>query len=248
MSFEHDPWLPDDASPPPHPARVYVWFGLLIAIAVGVWALFKLFPEVNLSEMDTAWMLRLTAILALAMSSLVFARQFKLRESLRHIAIWIAIGGVLLLGYSFRDAFDGVGARLRGELLPAEPLAAGAGTVVLTETENGDYQGTGAVNGVRVRFAVDTGASDIVLSREDAQRAGIDTAALRYTREVGTANGIGHGAETTVASLTLGSIAFADVAVTVNDAPLGTSLLGMAFLRRLKSFEFKGHKLYLHSG
>ncbi|HEY0301735.1 MAG TPA: TIGR02281 family clan AA aspartic protease [Rhizomicrobium sp.] len=244
MSHERDPWR-RDAAPPPHPARVYLWFGLLLAIGVGVWALFKLFPEVNLSEMDTAWLVRLTAVLALAMSGLVFARQFRLRESLRNIAIWVAIAAVLALGYSFRDVLGEAGSRVRGEFLPTEPRAAGDGAVVLSETENGDYQATGEVNGVRVRFAIDTGASDIVLSREDATRAGIDTAALAYTRETGTANGIGHGAETVVDSLALGPIAFEHVRVMVNDAPLGTSLLGMAFLRRLKSFEFKDHKLYL---
>jgi ubiquinone/menaquinone biosynthesis C-methylase UbiE len=37
----------------------------------------------------------------------------------------------------------------------------------------------------------------------------------------------------------------ADVPVVVNQAPMDASLLGMSFLRRMKSFDFRGNKLYL---
>jgi len=241
-----NPWRRQPNPPPPHPARVYVWLGFLIACGIGIWALFHLFPEVSLSDMDTAWMVRLVGILALGSSAILLGRQFRAREIVRNIAIWLAIGAVLAIGYSYRDLFAPLGARVEGELLPAEPRALDARTVVLTETAGGDYLATGEVNGVRVRFAIDTGASDIVLSPQDAQRIGIDTNALSYIHETGTANGTGHTADATVASLAVGPIRFENLPVSVNQAPMDTSLLGMAFLRRMQSFEFKDHKLYLH--
>ncbi len=242
MSPEPDPRA---AAPTLRHSPLWIWLAFTIAFGALVWSLFHFFPEVALTGYDYGNFLYLVILVPLIARGIIGARDFTWSVAARNAAIWAAIALVLVLGYAYRDVLGSVGARLRGEFLPAEPRAAGDGTVALTETEGGSYLATGEVNGVRVRFAVDTGASDIVLSRADAARAGIDTAALAYTRENGTANGIGHGAETTVDSLTLGPIAFDHVRVMVNDAPLGTSLLGMAFLRRLKSFEFKGHKLYL---
>jgi len=241
-----DPWArATGPKQPPHPLRVYLLLAFLIACGVGIWALFHLFPEVQLSDMDTAWVIRLAGVLALGGSAILFGRQFRLRDAARNIAIWLAIAALLAIGYSFRDAFAPVVDRVQGELLPAEPRALDDRTVVLTESEGGDYRAVGEVNGVRVRFTIDTGASDIVLSPQDARRAGIDTAQLAYNQETGTANGAGHTADATLASLVLGPIRLENLRVSVNQAPMDGSLLGMTFLRRMQSFEFRDHKLYL---
>lgn len=236
----NSPW---QRTPPPRPhvARVYIWLGVLVAISALVGALFHFFPEVSLSDYDEAWAFQALGIVALLSASLIFTRRIGWSHALRNIAIWLAVAGVIAIGFTFRDTFERVGTAL----LPAEPHDAGNGTVTLTETEAGDYQATGAVNGVRVRFAVDTGASDIVLSPADARRAGIDVDALTYDKESYTANGLGHGASVTLASLTLGPIRLTNVRATVNQAGLDRSLLGMAFLRRMKSVTFSDHTLTL---
>ncbi len=241
-----DPWARESQPrQPTHPVRVYVWLGFLIACGIGIWALFHLFPEVALSDMDSAWIVRLVAILALGSSALLFGRQIRAGEIVRNIAIWVGIAAVLILAYSYRDVFAPLSARVEGEFLPSEPRALDDRTVVLSETDAGDYRATGEVDGIRVRFAIDTGASDIVLSPADARRIGIDTSTLSYIHDTGTANGIGHTADVTVASLALGPIRFQNLRVSVNQAPMDTSLLGMAFLRKMQSFEFRGNKLYL---
>ena len=96
-----------------------------------------------------------------------------------------------------------------------------------------------------MRFLIDTGASDTVLSPMDAQRLGIDLAALDFSRVYLTANGNGRGAPYRLMDLAIGPIALSDVAVSINQAPMDESLLGMSFLRRLKSFEVQGRRLYL---
>ena len=116
---------------------------------------------------------------------------------------------------------------------------------VNTEGEGGGYHVIGSVNGQTVRFLVDTGASDIVLIGEDARAAGIDIDALDYNRPAATANGIAHSASAMVRELKVGSIVFHDVRVSVQREGLGVSLLGMSFLRRLKSFSFGAHKMVL---
>jgi aspartyl protease family protein len=241
---DHNPWH-RSPTPPPHPARVWLWLGLLIACSVCVWALFHLFPEVSLSDMDTAQLIRLVGILALVSSGVLFGRRTSWGEAARNVAIWVAVAAVLMLGYSFRDVLGEARDRVARELLPAEPVADGAGTVALSESEDGGYYATGEVNGARVRFAIDTGASDIVLAPDDARRAGIDPTTLTYNHATGTANGTGMTADATLDSLALGPIVLDDVRVSVNQRPMATSLLGMAFLQRMKSFEFRGHRLYL---
>ena len=241
-----DPWRRESQPrQKPHPLRVFVWLGFLIACGAGIWALYHLFPEVALSDMDNARLVTLLIVLGSTGSAVLYGRQVHWTITARNIAIWVGIAAVLVVGYSFRDVLESVRDRVGAEFLPTEPVAADARTVVLTETEGGDYLATGEVNGIRVRFAIDTGASDIVLSPQDAQRIGIDTSALSYIHETGTANGVGHTADATVASLTLGPIRFENLRVSVNQAPMDSSLLGMAFLRRMQSFEFRGHKLYL---
>jgi aspartyl protease family protein len=235
-----NPW---QRTPPPRPpiARVYVWLGVLVALLALVLALFHFFPEVTPSDTDSAWAVQAVGIVALLSSSLIFSRRIGWSQALRNIAIWLAVAGVLAIGFTFRDTFDDVAAAF----LPAEPHDAGNGTVTLSETDSGDYQATGEVNGVRVRFAVDTGASDIVLSPADARRAGIAVDALTYDKETTTANGLGHGASVVLASLTLGPIHLTNVPASVNQAGLDRSLLGMAFLRRMTSVIFAGHTLTL---
>jgi aspartyl protease family protein len=236
------PW---QRPPRPHIARVYIWLGVLLALTALVWALFRVFPEVALGDYDQAWVIQWVGIAALLSASLIFTRRIGWSQALRNIAIWLAVAGVIAVGFAFRDTFAILGANLAAAFLPSEPHDAGNGTVTLTETENGDYQATGTVNGVRVRFAVDTGASDIVLSPADARRAGIDVEALSYDGETLTANGLGHGARVTLASLTLGPIRLANVPASVNQAAMSQSLLGMAFLRRMKSVTFTNHTLTL---
>ena len=46
--------------------------------------------------------------------------------------------------------------------------------MTLSEGENGHYHVYGTVNGVKIRFLIDTGASDIVLDPDDARRIGIE--------------------------------------------------------------------------
>jgi aspartyl protease family protein len=103
----------------------------------------------------------------------------------------------------------------------------------------------GQVNGQIVRFLVDTGASETVLSPADAKRIGVETSALRFDQPADTANGVGYGASFIADSLAVGTIRFASVPMLINQAPMSSSLLGMSFLKRLESFKVSGRKLYL---
>lgn len=119
-------------------------------------------------------------------------------------------------------------------ITPQEPAANAAS---IAKASDGHYWAEADVNGARVRFLVDTGASAVALTLEDARRLGIATDRLDYSYKVMTASG-----EARAASVTLGRVSVAgthmnDVQALVIEEGLESSLLGMTYLGRLASFE-----------
>lgn len=242
-----EPWKrpPPPSEHRPQRHRVLLWVVVLLAAAPGLAELSRLFPGA-ISKEDEPYLVRGVILLAFVSTGIVFVRQVRLGELARNVIIWTGIGLVLVLGYTYRDELQSVTARVESEFLPSEPVAdSRTHTLTLTADSNGDFYVSGAANGTRIRFVVDTGASDIVLSSSDADRLGIDPATLHYVRSFETANGIGAGAPYTLGELSVGPIQMWNVPVSINRTDMHASLFGMSFLRRLKSFEFAGSKLYL---
>jgi aspartyl protease family protein len=95
---------------------------------------------------------------------------------------------------------------------------------------------------------LDTGASTVVLSANDARAIGIDTTKLRYVIPVDTANGKTLAARITIKSLAVGPIKLRRIeALVAGEGDLRESLLGMSFLNRLRSYEVTGDFLVLRS-
>jgi aspartyl protease family protein len=239
------------AAPPTPPLRrrlptraLLVWVGLIIAGVALYIGLQLLFPG-QLSGMDQAAALQLLGWLVLVSSGLVFARRMRFGEVARNIAIWAAIVGVAVLGYSYRSEAAAAFQRVRGELVPAMAVPAGAHAMTVTAADDGGFYVMGEVNGKPVRFAIDTGANGVLLSPADAARAGIDVDGLKFASPSETANGVGYMAPVTIDNLNVGPIRMSGVPAAVNRAPMSSSLLGMAFLKRLDSFEVKGDRLTL---
>jgi len=222
-----------------------LWLAVLAVIGLGLWGLSTLFPRQLNSDWDQARLIQLVVILALVSGGVAFSRRFKFGEALRNIAIWSGIVLLLAIAFSFQDELRAVYLRLRAELIPGYPVMTSAKELVLTQSDNGHFYVIGEVNGTRVKFLVDTGASDVVLSPDDAKRLGIDVARLDFSRPYQTANGVGYGASYRIAHMTLGEVAFSDVPVSINQAPMSESLLGMSVLRDTASMEIRDRKLFL---
>lgn len=247
MAHEPDPWKRRE--PPRRGAPrigLYLWLGLLAAVLLLVWWLHGRFPGALHGDMDTVTIINLIGFLALISSGLIVTRQIDLGRTARHIAIWGMIASVLVVAYTFKDRFNETAARIRSEFVPGEAVQTGPHTLILTANENGNFFVYGAVNGTRIRFMIDTGSTDIVLSPADAARAGIDVSGLSFDRFYETANGAGYGARVALDSLAIGPLIERNVRASVNKAPMSSSLLGMAFLKSLKSFEVSKDRLTLH--
>ena len=245
MSDPKGPWT--EPPPPPPRERGRRWAPVLAFAAcagLGVWALVVLNPTRSLSGSDWLDVSYALGFIALVSASLL-SRRLRLGQAVRYALLWMAIIAALLLGYTFRDELGFVGRRVTGELAPSLPVAGGPGEMTVTQEPDGHFYLEGSVNGAPVRFLVDTGASDIALSPADARRVGVDLGGLTFDREFETANGVGRGAPFVADSLAVGPIRLTDVPMTINAAPMRTSLLGLSYLRRLDSYEVRGRRLYL---
>ena len=146
-----------------------------------------------------------------------------------------------------------------GTLWKALPTAQAAGSedaatvskdaprsVRLRKKSNGQFVARAEVNGEPLDFLIDTGASAVILRSADAEKAGVDTASLAFTTPIETANGPALAASVHIRSITIGAIKVDNVeALVAKPGSLNESLLGITFLRRLRSYELSGDFLTL---
>lgn len=127
----------------------------------------------------------------------------------------------------------------------ARPAAPGISELVLRAGGHGHFVVDAAVNGTPVTFLVDTGASSIYLTPDDAARLGWTPQRLTYSERYATASGTVHAAPVTLRSLRIGQLELYDLPASVGQQPSSISLLGMSFLKRFESYEVRGDRLIL---
>jgi aspartyl protease family protein len=151
--------------------------------------------------------------------------------------------GILDRGTAFladRAAQPRTSARVTASAEPATGPA--SNTLVYPVDARGHVTIGAAVNGVSVRFLVDTGASLVTLTPEDARTAGILRGELVFNRQASTANGPARMALVTLREVRIEQLSIYDVPAAVLEN-LNVSLLGMSFLGRLQSYEMHDGKL-----
>lgn len=116
----------------------------------------------------------------------------------------------------------------------------------INKDRRGHYSTDGRVDGRRLDFMVDTGASVIALTESSAARVGIRPSRSDYNAPVSTANGVVKAARARLDSVDIGGLEVRNVeALVLPDGVLSENLLGLSYLSRLKRFEFAGGKLVL---
>lgn len=114
---------------------------------------------------------------------------------------------------------------------PAIQQAAVA-TLRLVPDTHGHYWAQGTVNGASLRFMIDTGATYVAISAEDAKRAGIDYRSGQRVR-MNTANGQSNAWLVILDRVSIGGVVLHGVQGSVHEQGLSVALLGMSFMNRL---------------
>lgn len=229
------------------------WLALVLALLVGVFYLLtgegSSFADLSATE---RWMLIGSgALIGLYAVLLATGSGNRVLQNAKHLAIWGGLILLLIAGYSYRGEFADIGNRVMVELTPPGytiPADSREGEIAvrIRKRQNGHFVARGDVNGARVTMLVDTGASTVVLKPADAERAGIDVGGLSFSAPVSTANGTAFAAPVRLRAVSIGGIVIEDVeALVARPGSLNESLLGMSFLRRLRSYEFSGDFLTL---
>lgn len=175
-----------------------------------------------------------------------------LTDSLRQMLIWLVIILGVATAYLYRYDAQNVGYRLLGGLMPGRAVVVtdrdGDQEVVLYKAMNGHFEANASVNGQTINMLVDTGASMIALTQEDAVAAGIIPENLTYSVTVMTANGAATAAPVTLSEISIGPITRRNVPATVAEpGRLDQSLLGMSFLGTLSSLQMQTDELRLRN-
>jgi aspartyl protease family protein len=119
------------------------------------------------------------------------------------------------------------------------------GVIEVPRAPDGHYYVTAEVNGAPIRMILDTGATDLVLSHEDAEAAGIDLAGLTYFGQAATANGRVRIAPVRLDSIELGPVVDRNFRAFVSEGEMPGSLMGMAYLQNFSRIEIENGALVL---
>ncbi len=154
---------------------------------------------------------------------------------------WVAIFAAGFVLFTFRDDFGWVVQRLRAEAT-GEPVAQGR-EIRIPMAIDGHFWVGGELNGVRVKFLVDSGATMTTIGRDTAQRAGVQVSA-RPNQIVRTGNGLIRVSSGRAETLAIGPIERRDIAMHVADNA-DLNVLGMNFLSSLQRWGVEGRWLVL---
>ena len=220
----------------------------VLAVALG--ALLMTPPESTLLGLDhqrfMSAAIGAAIVLWLVLSRLRSARPSDIARIAGAAAVWAAFLIALTGVYAYRFEASEIVGRIAGEFFPSEPQVGRGGEVIINRRLSGEFAIAGRVNGARVTFLFDTGASAVVMTADDARRAGVNASRLVFDVPVATANGAAMAAEVRLDQIAVGPIVMHNVsALIARRGALDESLLGMGFLERLKSYTVERDRLVL---
>jgi len=170
-----------------------------------------------------------------------------MRNLMIFCAVLVALGGFMA---QLADKWTPVPASAKAAPPPkaqADTVAqASSRTLSIPRDARGHFQTDGRIDGQRVAFMVDTGASVVALNEKSAASFGLRPSRGDYKASVSTANGVIKAAPARIAMIDLGGVIVRDVdAMVLPDEALSENLLGLSFLSKLKRFEYANGKMVL---
>lgn len=199
----------------------------------------------NFGENEWQNFIYLLLILVMLFSNLFFRKNLPFKKILKYLGIWSIIGFSAVAIYSYRYEFSDFRNKILGAINPTSAIKNESGQIVINLSKDGHFYIDTKINSSSVRFMIDTGASDVVINLETAKRIGIDTKNLVFDKVYQTANGKSRGASINLSKVEIADYEFYNVSASVNNADMGSSLLGMSFLRKFKKYEFYRDQLIL---
>lgn len=191
-----------------------------------------------MSSFDIGNAIYLILLLAMVLTWFVAQNRQSLGKTVQQALAW----GLIFIGIV---AAIGVWDDIRQTLRPTQSVITETGQIEVPRAPDGHYYLTLLINDKPIDFLVDTGASEVVLTSNDAERAGLALDNLIYSGRAMTANGEVRTALVKLDSVELGDVLDRGVTAWVNEGEMDQSLLGMAYLRRWNRIEISDSALVL---
>ncbi|MGB3556773.1 MAG: TIGR02281 family clan AA aspartic protease [Jannaschia sp.] len=193
--------------------------------------------------MDTDTSLRLLYLglfLAVIAFAFLISNRHRLGQVVQQGAVWFFIFVGFILIYGLWDDISDIA-------VPRQAVSTDGGSVIVDvpRLRDGHYHVVLEINGVDVPFVVDTGATDMVLTRADAEAVGLHPDDLRFLGQAFTANGSVETADVRLDEVVLGDILDRNVPAVVNGGEMRQSLLGMSYLQTFGRIEIENDQLRL---
>ena len=217
---------------------------LFLLLLAGLIALLNhQFPDA-LGRSDNGYHLTYLIILAIIIGgSVIASNRTHWKRNLQYATGWAGIFLVLMIGYTYKEQL--LDSKLGSELIPGRTTIEANGSMTLHARADGHFYINATINNHKLRFMIDTGASDIMLTRETADRVGLTIAPDAKKQRYSTASGITHGLEVTIGQLRVGDFVLKRATAYVNQGNATTNLLGMDFLNALSSYTVEGGTMTL---
>ncbi|XVN42191.1 MAG: TIGR02281 family clan AA aspartic protease [Candidatus Rickettsia vulgarisii] len=203
----------------------------------------KNYPDFPFDSTTTASFFIMTAIIISMVYNSISQRNLMAVSG--QLLTWSGIFLVIIIGYAFRFELDYFTQRVMSVLIPSHTWVNKRGELVISRNSDGHFYLDAMVNDVKIKFMIDTGASDVALTTNDAKKLNIDLSKLKYTKTYSTANGLSNATSLQLDNVKIGDAILQNIEAHVGTGDLDVSLMGMSVLERFKGFRIDRDMLIL---
>ncbi len=223
---------------------------LVIILAISTilnFLLYKLTPEYLPDFLWNNQKIVSCFIMLLIMVSIIYnvVTNNNIRIFSAQLLAWSGIFLAIIIAYAFRFELNYVTQRVVSVLVPSYNWTSKQGEMVISRNNDGHFYLYVIVNSATIKFMVDTGASDVALTTQDAKTLGFDLSKLNYTKTYSTANGASKAALVILDSVKIGDGVFRNIEAHIGTGGLDISLLGMSVLEKFRGFKIDRDMLIL---
>jgi len=191
-----------------------------------------------MEENDFSRLIYLSVLVVAILGFVLISRRGAYGKMFRQAGVWLLIFmGLVAIVASWQDI------RQSGQTMSFQQSEDSA--IIIPKEIDGHFHLTVTINDRPIEFLVDTGASDIVLTRNDAAQVGFDPNTLDYWGMANTANGTVRLATIRLETVRLGEFIDKNIRASVNKAPMEKSLLGMRYLSKFRAIEISNDQMIL---
>lgn len=177
-------------------------------------------------------------LLAMLISSLFIRSTTDINKKLKNLSIWLFIIFLIVILYNNRFLFK--------NFIPYNAYDTGNNELKILKSNDNHFHISIDVNGKKVLFLIDTGATTTTLTLKDARRVGIDTEKLSFNVPLNTANGLSFAASAEITDIQIGNFTVDSMWILVSKDLDGESLLGMNFLNKLRGYDIRQDQMTLY--